>query len=192
MKKFTSVEEKPIPDSNNAGVLFNSDVFNIVQKDGWQFDSNCHDYVIGIVYLANHMEIVLRLEKIPSYKHRHNEFDRFVTVVSGTKEHGEGFEETLFREIYEETGLVISKAYKDFKLLTSVFITKSSSSKFHFYWVPLLDTDYRLERAPGDGSQIEAESVAFRIHISQLKTVKPSDLATCLAIEYAKNELAIS
>lgn len=190
MKKFTKIEEQQNVASGNKS-LFNSDVFNIVDKDGWQFDSNCHDYIVAIVYLATHMELVFRLEKIPSYQHRHNEFDRFVTVVSGTKEHGESFEETLFREIYEETGLVISKGYTDFKLLSSVFISKSSSSKFHFYWVPLLDSDYKLEHAPGDGSQIEAQSTAFRIHINQLKTLKAADMATSLAIQYAKNELAL-
>lgn len=191
MKKFTKIEEQNnIQQAEES--LFKSKHFNIIQKDNWEFDACPNDYVIAIIYLANHMELVFRLEAVPPFKHKHPEFDRFVTMVSGTKENDETFEECLFREIYEETGIVISKSYNDYQLLHSLFISKATSCKYHIYWVPILDTDYRLEKAPGDGSAIEANSTAFRLNISKLKTIKPVDMVTALAIELAKNELAIS
>lgn len=190
MKKFTKIEEQNILE-NAEKSLFKSDYFNIVEKDGWQYDACPNDYVIAIIYLANHMELVFRLEKVVPFQQKHPEFDRFITVVSGTKESNETFEECLFREIYEETGIVISKNYNDYQLIHSLFISKGTHCKYHIYWVPILDTDYRLERAPGDGSNIEAQSTAFRVNISALKTLKPVDMVTALAIELAKNELAI-
>lgn len=190
MKKFTKIEEQVEP-ANAQKQLYKSNFFNIVQKDGWEYDACPNDYVIAIIYLANHMELVFRLEQVQPYKHVHNEFDRFITMVSGSKSNDETFEECLFREIYEETGLVISKSYNDQHLVRSLFISKGSTCKYHIYWVPLLDKDYRLERAPGDGSNIEANSTAFRVGLAQLKTLKPVDMVTALSIEIAKNELGV-
>lgn len=189
MQKFTKIEQ-PKPETTPE-TLYQSDYFKIIQKDGWQFDANPFDYVIAIVYLANHMELVFRLEKIPPFQHRHPDFDRFLTVISGTKDANEGFEDCLFREIFEETGIIIPKSYNEHKLLQSLFISKATSAKFHIYWVPITDNDYRIERAPGDGSKTEQQSTSFRIHINQLRTLKPLDMVTSLAIELAKNELGI-
>ncbi len=192
MKKFTKIEEQQNTGPAGEKSLYKSDYFNIVEKDGWQFDACPNDYVIAIIYLANHMELVFRLETVVPFKQKHPEFDRFVTTVSGTKEIDESFEECLFREIYEETGIVISKSYNDYQLIHSLFISKGTTCKFHFYWVPITDSDYRLEKAPGDGSNFEANATAFRINLGQLKTLKPVDMTTAMAIEIAKNELAIS
>jgi 8-oxo-dGTP pyrophosphatase MutT (NUDIX family) len=190
MQKFSKIEQN-IAENNIDTTVFKSDRFKIVKQDGWEFNDQPEDYVVAIVYLSNHMELIFRLEPVPSYKSREKDFDRFLTVLSGTRTFSEEIEECLFREIYEETGLVISKAYTSHQFLQSLFVSKAGTPKYHIYWVPLLDSEYRLEKAPGDGSIHEANSTSFRINISQINSLKPVDTITSLCIQLAKKELGI-
>ena len=190
MQQFSKMDnENQTP--GQADSLYKSEIFNIIKKDGWEFDNNNCDYVIALVYLSNHMELIFRLEPIPPYKVREPEFDRFLTVLSGTRKYEENVEDCLFREIFEETGIVIHKNYTDHRLIYSTFISKGTTSKYYIYWVPLLDTEFRLEPAPGDGSDGEKNSTSFRLNVSQLHTLKPVDTITALAIQIAKNELLL-
>lgn len=190
MQKFSKIEQT-VAENEVNNTIFQSDRFKIVKNDGWEFNNQPEDYVVAITYLSNHMELIFRLEPIPSYKFRELDFDRFLTVLSGTRHHSEEIEECLFREIYEETGLVISKAYSSHQFLQSLFVSKNGTSKYHIFWVPLLDSEYRLEKAPGDGSTHEANSTSFRINISQINSLKPIDTITSLCIQLAKKELGL-
>jgi len=118
MKKFTKLMKEEI--KSNEPELKYDGYLKIMSINDYEFVIE-NDMIVIIPYFEDEGFILLRHEPIQSYQYRYkdsNEFKdvtHFLTVVSGTVEKGELLKNTVRRELYEETGVVLSDLY-DFKI----------------------------------------------------------------------------
>jgi 8-oxo-dGTP pyrophosphatase MutT (NUDIX family) len=186
MEKFSMFSQK-FNAATDEDYVWQGDYLKIKNIEGWDVVVE-NDCVLILPYLIDTDEIILRKEVIPPFKFKTGQ-DFFLTGISGTIENNESVEETLFRELQEEAGIKLNTGYKQFKKWSETFFNKGNTAKCHIYYVPLYNYDYITVMAKGDGSEEEAKSTAVRVNIKYLNNLKPSDLATTLALEFFKNEI---
>ena len=101
------------------------------------------DSIVVLPYIKDEGYVYLRLENIPPWieKYQNNINSnitletQFLTVISGTIEKDETPEQTLRRELYEESGIVLNHLFQ-FDIEGPYFSSKSSTYQFY---VCLLD-----------------------------------------------------
>lgn len=187
MKQFSKIKpekEKEIADE----VLFTDDYFSVIRYDDWKVIKSS-DAIICIPILIETNQIVLRQEYIPTYKYIDGS-DYYLTLIAGTIESGEVPKTTLFRELEEEAGIVIREDYKveDMKPL---FVSKSITSKYYPFILPLNERDYHEVVAKGDGSKAESMSKSVKVDIKHIDSLNPSDIFTEYMILKVKEYLNI-
>lgn len=184
MEKFNSIVNQLNKENTFNDVIYQGKKYQIQNVDGWDVIKE-RDVVICIPYLEVHREVVLRKEYIPSFTkvdgHEHH-----LVAVGGSIEPNETKQEALLRETEEETGLFLRTDYENYQLLTSCFISKSHMNRYHIYVMPLLENDYEILEAKGDGSKYENNSVPVRVHVDYLKNCIFADTVSTLAIELFK------
>lgn len=189
MDKYTKILKKESKEKNNTPeYLFNTKYIKIKQVEDWtvliEDDSIC---VIPI--LVNENKILLRTEYIPSYKERDGS-DYHLTCISGTVEKFEDYDETIRRELVEEAGIKLNDSYK-ISNITSVFKSKTGSSKFHYCILPLFKNEYTEVVATTDGSRTEALSKTVMVDAQNINRLNVSDTITKLLLFEAMTYLNI-
>jgi len=187
MEQFTNMRPT---ENTEPKELYTGKHRKIVDIDGWEVTHGVADASIAIVYLEDTMEVVMRREYIPPYNFRDGSKQHLVCVAGGIEE-GESPEEAMFRELFEETGIVTKTSYDRFTKLRTLYSNKASTIQCHIYFVPLRNYEFDEVEATGDGSKYEAQSDSVKIHISHLNTIQPSDVLSTLCIELLKNELSL-
>jgi 8-oxo-dGTP pyrophosphatase MutT (NUDIX family) len=160
----------------------------VKDADGWEYVEE-KDCVVVIPHLVNFDEILLRKEVVPPFSSRFPKQEHFLTVVSGTMDGTETPEETLIRELREETGIKLNTGFEGWKKWGEFFWNKGNNSRCHLYYLPLTITDFSKIQAYGDGSQFEENSSTLRVDIAYLDSLKPSDLITQTMLLYLRKEL---
>lgn len=191
MKKFTKlIKEKT--DTEEPELKYDGYLKVIAHKE-YEFVSE-NDVVVIMPYFEDEGFIILRHEPIPTYQYRYrdsNEFKNvthFLTVVSGTVEKGETIKNTVRRELYEETGVVLSELY-DFEIERDLFMSKGNSAKYYTCFLKIRRNEYRMAKAPGDGSENEKNSTNLQVNISEIDSIKTHDLITEYMVSKFKNSL---
>lgn len=196
MEKFTRYQKKKkeLPPSK---VAFQGKVKNIIKFDDWEITTE-KDRIIVLPYLKDRETILLRHEYIPTFRYRtmmdykEDKSDGyFLTLISGNIEEGETAEKTLKREIYEESGIVLSSV-KQIELEEPLFNDKGNTSKINICLLPLNEGEYRQTIAPGDGSKSEYLSKIVEIPLKDIEHLQCHDLTTkhllLLLDQYLKND----
>lgn len=126
-------------------------------------DSNCvlaiplKDGLIGI-----------RSEVVPSYEILdENQNLHFYTVVAGMVEDGESYEDALYRELKEETGVTILEG--ELFEFSTIPLFKVLANRFKLYIVDI--KEYTEEEPLGDGGDIEAQSTTDWVTMEDLKNI---------------------
>ena len=185
MKKFSKLDTEPIKketETDNDNVLFNGDVIKVISYKGWEFVSEPHNVVI-LPYLRDEGYVLLRHEFVPTYQYFYKDFDNyqnitnFLTCVSGTVEKGETLQNAIRRELYEETGIVLSSMF-DIELGKNLFVSKGNVSQYHTCILEIRYNDFRLVPPKGDGSEAENKSQTIKISLGDLDNIKTHDLIT--------------
>jgi 8-oxo-dGTP pyrophosphatase MutT (NUDIX family) len=185
MEKFTNINyEQEEPE-----VVYEGDYKKIIKIDGWEVNKTT-DSVICVPYFEDTMEFVMRREVIPPYKFVDGE-EKHLVCVAGLIDENETAEEAVYRELYEETGIVVKTNYSRLKKWRMLFSNKGSIMRIHIYYIPLMHNEYDEHVAPTDGSTFEKLADNVKIHISHLKNLQPADAISSLCIEYLKDELLI-
>lgn len=190
MKNFSEFseedkEEKQYEREDEVEELYNG-YLSVKSIDDYEFvdEKDC----VGILpHLIEYDEILLRKEYVPPFQYKKPNLEYFLTIVSGTIESEEKPEETLKRELEEETGIRLNSNYNNQIKWGEYFIAKGNSSIYYLYYLPLYKDDFQKIKAKGDGSKIEDVSSTVRVKNQYLKGLKPSDLVSALMIEYFKN-----
>jgi 8-oxo-dGTP pyrophosphatase MutT (NUDIX family) len=175
MEKFTKMKAKTNDNDEADDVKYDDGYIKVISYEDWSLVSES-DVVVCIIYLVDLNQIVVRQEYIPTFKYRDGQ-EYHLTLVSGTMEEGETPEETLFREIQEEAGIVIRDDF-NIEFMKPLFATKGNLSKYHPAIIQLTERDYTEVVASGDGSEAEQKSKSVKLDVKYLNSLSPSDLIT--------------
>lgn len=141
------------------------------------------DVVVVLPYLYDEAAIIMRSEYVPTYQYFYKDYKEykhvtnFLTVVSGTVKPGESLKNTVRRELYEETGIVLSSMY-DFQIEKTVFMTKGNVGRYHICFLELKYNDFKITTPPTDGSKSKKLSKTLKIGLGDLESLKTHDLIT--------------
>ena len=183
-EKFTNIEKtsgttEAKPDNN---IKFKGDYIKIVNYKNYEIVSEPHMVVI-LPYLRDEGFILLRHEYIPTYQYfykdnlDYNSITNFLTVVSGTIEKDETLENCVRRELYEETGIVLSNMYQ-IEMDKHLFLSKGNVAQYHTCLLEIRYNDYKVVNPKSDGSESEALSKTIKISLGDLDNIKTHDLIT--------------
>ena len=181
--KFSKLEkEGPTAPEDKPNVVHQGEYLNIINYKDYEFVSES-DMVIMLPYLRDEGYVLLRHEYIPTYQYYYRKSDdykhitNFVSAVSGTVEKNESIENALRRELYEETGIVLSNLYK-IEFGKHLFLSKSNVAKYHICILELRFNDYKVVPPKHDGSKEERLSKTIRVSLGDLDDIKTHDLIT--------------
>lgn len=194
MQKFTKIMKEDSK-SNEPELKYDGYLkIKAVKQEDYDYEFVVEDDVVVIIpYFEDDGFILLRHEPIMTYQYRYKDskefknVTHFLTVVSGTVEKGETLINTVRRELYEETGVVLSDLYQ-FKIDKDLFMSKGNSAKYYTCFLKIGRNDYRVTTPPSDGSVNEKNSKTLQISISDLESIKAHDLITEYMITKFKSE----
>lgn len=181
MEKFSKLGKNTKEDKNAPKIKYDGYLKVIEYKDYEFVDEK--DMVIVLPYLKDESALVLRHEYVPTYQyHYRNSNDyksitNFLTVLSGSVEKGETLKNTVRRELYEESGIILSTMY-DFDIEKSLFVSKGNSGQYHICILELGYNDYKVTTPPTDGSKSEQLSKTVTISLGDLDELRTHDLIT--------------
>jgi len=190
MEKFTQIENKPII-TEEDDILFNGkhlDIINYKETEILQIK----DKVAILPYFRDEATFLMRLEYLTAYqlKNKNNselrKVTNYLTVITGTMEEGETPEQTIRRELYEESGLVLNNMFQ-FDVEGPFFVQKYSTGQI---WTCLLElpvNTYRQIKPPTDGSKGEKLSKCIRVSIGDVEQIVNNDIVSKLLISQLKN-----
>jgi 8-oxo-dGTP pyrophosphatase MutT (NUDIX family) len=191
MEKFTQIKDKPmIPEDE---VIFNGKYLDIIKYKDTEI-LKINDKVAIIPYFRDEASFLMRLEYLPSFQLKNREksnlrnITNYLTVVTGSIDDGETPEQTIRRELYEETGIVLNNLYT-FDFEGPFFVDKYSTSQI---WVCLLElpiNSYRQVKPPTDGSKHEKLSRCIRISLADIDQISNNDLITKYLISLLKKRI---
>ena len=184
-EKFTNIEKTSgttKAEEQDTDVKFKGDYLKIVGYKNFEFVSEAHMVVI-LPYLRDEGFILLRHEYIPTFQYFYKDsvdykyITNFLTVVTGTIEKGETLENCVRRELYEETGIVLSNLYK-IEMDKHLFLSKGNVSQYHTCLLELRYNDFKLVNPKSDGTEEEDLSKTIKISLGDLNDIKTHDLIT--------------
>jgi 8-oxo-dGTP pyrophosphatase MutT (NUDIX family) len=183
-EKFTNVEKnsgttESKPDNN---LKFKGDYLKIINYKDYEIVSEPHMVVI-LPYLRDEGFILLRHEYVPTYQYfykdnlNYNSITNFLTIVSGTVKKDESLENCVRRELYEETGIILSNMYQ-IEMDKHLFVSKGNVAQYHTCLLELRYNDYKVTNPKSDGSESENLSKTIQISLGDLDEIKTHDLIT--------------
>ena len=183
-EKFTNIEKTSgtTKSEQDTDVKYKGDYLNIIGYKNFEFVSEAHMVVI-LPYLRDEGFILMRHEYVPTYQYFYKDSNdyknitNFLTIVTGTVEKGESLENCVRRELYEETGIVLSNLYKP-EISKSLFLSKGNVSQYHTCFLELRYNDFKLLNPKSDGSKEEDLSKTIKISIGDIDDIKTHDLIT--------------
>lgn len=184
MDKFSKIKKRY--NTNNIGekyIEYDDNYIRVIKYEDWSFVDE-KDVIVCIPYFIETNQFILRNEYVPTYKYK-DKSEYHVTLLSGSIEDNESPEDTLFRELQEEAGLVLRDNFK-FDISAPLYVSKGNCSKYYYCIVPLTEMDYHEVLIKGDGSKSEKLSKTVKIDIKYLNSINVSDLITKFMIEEFK------
>ena len=184
-EKFTNIEKtsgNTNVEEQDTDVKYKGDYLKVVGYKNFEFVSEAHMVVI-LPYLRDEGYILLRHEYVPTYQYFYkdsNEYKtitNFLTVVTGTVEKGESLQNCVRRELYEETGVVLSNLYQ-IEMDKHLFLSKGNVAQYHTCLLELRYNDFKLVNPKSDGTEEEDLSKTIKISLGDLDNIKTHDLIT--------------
>lgn len=182
VKKFSNIQKNEEKPEQKSEIIYTGDNLKIVSYKNGEFVIEPH-MVIMLPYLRDEGHILLRHEYIPTYQYFYKDIDdyknvtHFLTVISGSVEKGESLENAIRRELYEETGIILSNTY-NIEVEKSLFLSKGNASQYHICMLELRYNDYKLAQPKGDGSYNESVSKTIRVSLGDIDELRTHDLIT--------------
>jgi 8-oxo-dGTP pyrophosphatase MutT (NUDIX family) len=181
MEKFSKLN-KNTDNSKEPKIVYDGKHKKIINWKDCDFVLE-NDMVIILPIFVDDNTIMLRHEPIPTYQYKninsneHKHVTHFLTAISGSIEKGESVKNAVRRELYEETGVVLSDLF-NFDIDKDLYLNKGNSAKYHICFLEIRYNDYKLSKAPGDGSEMEKDSKTLNINVADIDKLRTHDLIT--------------
>jgi len=181
MQKYTKLKKGENKNNNDPKLKYDGYLKVIEYKDYEIVEES--DMVIILPYLRDESSLILRHEYIPTYQYYYrntNDYKNitnFLTVISGSVEKGESLKNAVRRELYEEAGIVLSTMF-DIQIDKNLFVSKGNCAQYHICLLELRYNDFKITKAPGDGSTSEKLSRSIKISLGDIDDIKTHDLIT--------------
>lgn len=189
MDKFSNLNQKDKEETGEK-CLLDTKYIKVIEYDDFTFVRES-DMVAILPYFKDEGCVYLRSEYIPTYAYRYrnnvnwNKYTNFLTIISGTIEAGETPEQTVRRELYEESGIVLSSLYQ-IEVGKGLFLNKGNTAKYFPCLMELRYNDYRVTQPKNDGSESEKKSRMIKVDLNYLDQLLVQDLITQLLIDKLK------
>lgn len=193
MNKFSKIEKNPIVQEDT--LQWKGNFLSVNKYKDYEFVSGL-DSVIILPYFPDDACILLRQEPIPSFQHRfkNNPEKRnnhsFLTCISGGIEEKETTIKAIRRELYEESGVILSDLL-EIPIEGPFFLNKGNNSYCYFSILELRYNDYKQVKAPTDGTTNEINSRTVKISIGDLDDLRINDLPTQYLLTKFKKDFNI-
>lgn len=194
-EKFTNIEKSNNNLEVKSDIKFQGNYIKVVEYDGYEIVSE-PPMVVILPYLRDEGFLLLRHEYIPTYSYFYKDtldyknITNFLTVVSGAVKKDESLENAVRRELYEETGIVLSNMYK-VEIDKHLFLSKGNVSQYHTCFLELRYNDYKVTQPKNDGSKAEDLSRTIKISLGDINDIKTHDIITEYMITKFKLEYKI-
>ena len=188
MDKFSKLKPRKVKKIKDE-ILFDNDYIKLIDYEGWSIVEE-KDLVVCIPYFIESNQFLIRYEYIPTFKYVDGQ-EYHITVLSGGVEKDETIENALYRELEEESGIVVNENYQ-LDQLKPLFINKGHVNKYYGYILPLNEKDYDEVVPTGDGSEAEKLSKSVKVDVKYVDSLNTSDLITDYMILKLKEYLKIS
>lgn len=182
-EKFSNIEKSaPKTPEKKSDVKYKGNYLKVIEFEDYEFVSEAH-MVVMLPYFRDEGFLLLRHEYVPTYQYFYKDdlnfsnVKNFLTVATGTIEKGESLENAVRRELYEETGIVLSNMYK-IEIDKHLFLSKGNVAQYHICILELRYNDYKLVQPKGDGSKSENLSKTIKVSLGDLDEIKTHDLIT--------------
>ena len=189
MEKFTKMKDKiSLPEEEN---LFSGRFIDVVNYKDVEI-LKTKDKIAILPYFRDEGEFLMRLEYLPAYQYKNKDnfnlrkITNYLTVITGTIETNEIPEQTIRRELYEESGIIINNLF-NFDVEGPLFLQKYSTTQV---WVCLLElpiNSYRQIKPPTDGSKGEKLSKCIRISLADIDQLVKNDVISAYLVSKLKN-----
>lgn len=182
IQKFSNIQKIEETPEEKSEIIFTGNRIKIIDYKNQEFVLE-PQMVIMLPYLHDENHILLRHEYIPTYQYYYKDIDdfksvtHFLTAISGTIEKDESLNNAIRRELYEETGIILSSSY-NIEIQKSLFLSKGNVSQYHICILELKYNDFKLTEPKGDGSYGESISKTIKISLGDLDNLRTHDLIT--------------
>lgn len=188
MDKFTKISkgiQSKLP-KDKCEISYDDNYIKVIKYEDWSIVDES-DMVVCIPVFIEENKFLIRQEYIPTYKLESGK-DYHLTVLSGTIDGDETPEETLYRELQEEAGIIIKENY-NIEFENSYYVSKGNMAKYHICILPLTSFDYYEKVPTTDGTKSEKKSQCAKIDIKYIDNLVASDVITELMLMKLKKYL---
>jgi 8-oxo-dGTP pyrophosphatase MutT (NUDIX family) len=190
MEKFTKVQNKPVV-KEQPSTKYSGSRVKVHKYKEWDIIEEV-DTIAVLPYFPQEGYIFLRSEYIPTYQwvyqKKYPQATNFLTCICGGINEGETPTQALRRELFEESGLVLSNL-KEIEFETPVHIHKGHLNRYFPCLLELNYNDFQQTMSPGDGSRTEKLSKTIPVSLGDLDQLIIHDLITQYLILRLKQEL---
>lgn len=178
MEKFTKIKKQP--QAQIPAPAYQGKNFTVTSHEENEM-INESDTVVILPYFKDEGFILLKHENVASYKYRYKDdlknknLDRFLTVISSPLAEGEGPIQTVRRELYESSGIILSNLYP-LEITEELFMTKNSTGKYYTFLLELNYNDFKQVMNIDDQNKKVSNSI--KVSIGDIDDIQIHDLLT--------------
>ena len=195
MDKFSKVQKvQQGPKSQNSEYVYDGDHIKVRNVNGYEWTES-KDSIFILPYIKDEGVLLMRYEQIPSFQYKYKDTNwrnktHYITLIGGGIEKDETPIKSLKRELYEESGLVLSDMY-DIQIEGPFFVSKSTTKQIYLCLMELNFNDYKFTLPPTDGSKLEKNSKTIKVSLGDIDEIVVSDLITQQMLCKMKKEYGI-
>lgn len=182
MDKYSKITSNQAEKLNDEGKIIHGGIE--ILKTGEDAFAKEKDMVIILPYLVDEGFILMRSEQVPAYQfgyknnQQYKNVTNFISAISGCVDVGEHPINAVRRELYDNTGLVLSDTYL-IDISKPLFFWKSNCTKVYTCLLEIRYNDYR-QTIP---KNVNSPTKTIKVDLGYLDEIVVHDLPTEMILD---------